>query len=71
MSESKFKEFVVYRKRKTDGELIPFYRFNYDDIESITDTEDGSKVSFKNGNTFVVKGTAAEYKKKIGWEGTE
>ncbi|MED0780842.1 hypothetical protein [Bacillus siamensis] len=68
MSESKFKEFVVYRKRKMDGKLIPFYSFKYDDIESITDTGEGCKVSFKNGDSFVTKGTAADYKKKIGWE---
>lgn len=71
MSEPKFKEFVVYRKRKTDGKLIPFYSFKYDDIESIIDIEDGCKVSFKNGDSFVTKGAAVEYKKKIGWEGSE
>ncbi|MCY8035614.1 hypothetical protein [Bacillus sonorensis] len=71
MSKPKFKEFVIYRKRTTDGKLMPFYRFKYDDIESITDTEEGCKVLFKNGDSFVTEGTAAEYKEKIGWEATE
>jgi predicted AAA+ superfamily ATPase len=71
MSKPKFKEFVIYRKRTTDGKLMPFYRFKYYDIESITDTEEGCKVLFKNGDWFVTEGTAAEYKEKIGWEATE
>lgn len=70
MSNPIFKEFVIYRQLK-NGELTPFYHFKYDDIKSITDTEEGCEVSFKNGDSFVMEGTAAEYKEKSGWEAAE
>ncbi|MCM3425602.1 hypothetical protein [Bacillus paralicheniformis] len=64
------KPYILYRCLK-DEKPIEFYRFYRDEVESIRDTDEGCKLSFKNGDWFEMEMTAAEFKGLIGWEVAE
>lgn len=70
LGADKGKPYILYRCLKGE-KPIEFYRFYHDEVESIRDTDEGCKLSFKNGDWFEMEMTAAEFKGLIGWEVAE